>query len=265
MKYIFILFISVAGSTIYAQTAKEYYKMGIKNNKNGNYYGAIENFNKAIALNPSYDSAYYSRGFSKFFWNGWDDSLKNTAAIEDYTKAIALNPAYAEAYFSRGLSKFYSRDYKGAIEDFMKTIALNPNHAEAHYRKGLSEDTLKDYKSAIEDYTKVIEAPDYIPNYVSEAYTGRGNCKYKLGDHKGAAEDYYSVGVRRESHTGGYFYAIEEYDKAIKSDPTYDLAYYNRANAKLNLGDKAGACLDWKKASELGNKDAAEAISENCK
>jgi tetratricopeptide (TPR) repeat protein len=36
-------------------------------------------------------------------------------AIQDYTKAMELNPNYADEYFSRGLAKANLQDYKGAI------------------------------------------------------------------------------------------------------------------------------------------------------
>ncbi len=35
--------------------------------------------------------------------------------------------------------------------------------------------------------------------------------------------------------------------------------------AKLDLGDKQGACLDWSKAGELGYEKAYDAIKEECK
>ena len=36
-------------------------------------------------------------------------------------------------------------------------------------------------------------------------------------------------------------------------------------NAKYNLGDKEGACLDWSKAGELGVMKAYEMIKKYCK
>ena len=40
-------------------------------------------------------------------------------AIDDYSKAIELNPNYAGAYFSRGYVKhFFLKDERGACEDW---------------------------------------------------------------------------------------------------------------------------------------------------
>ncbi len=63
-----------------------------------------------------------------------------------------------------------------------------------------------------------------------------------------------------------YIAAIKLYDEAIALSPRYALSYYDRGIAKLNLADsKAGACLDFKKALELGYRKADEAIIKFCK
>ena len=45
--------------------------------------------------------------------------------------------------------------------------------------------------------------------------------------------------------------AIADYDKAIKLDPKYISAYYNRGLAKYDLKDYEGASSDFDKANEL--------------
>ena len=46
-------------------------------------------------------------------------------AIEDYTKAINLNPDYANAYSNRGVAYDSKRYFDLAIKDFNKSIQLN--------------------------------------------------------------------------------------------------------------------------------------------
>ena len=58
--------------------------------------------------------------------------------------------------------------------------------------------------------------------------------------------------------------AIADYTKAIGIDPSSSKAYLNRGVAKQNAGDKTGACEDWKKAGELGEKEAFKLIEEFC-
>lgn len=61
-----------------------------------------------------------------------------------------------------------------------------------------------------------------------------------------------------------YLAALKLYDESITINPKYDLAYYNRGITKLNLSDTKGACIDLKKAKELGYKKVEETISKFC-
>ena len=52
--------------------------------------------------------------------------------IEDYTKAIQINPKNAKAYNSRGTVYYSKGLYDKAIEDYTKAIQINPQYAEAY-------------------------------------------------------------------------------------------------------------------------------------
>lgn len=81
-----------------------------------------------IELNLAF--AYNSRGCIYYKNNDYDK------AIEDYNKALSINPNFADAYNQRGIVYFAKQDYKKAIDDFNKAINLNPNFAEAYYNLG---------------------------------------------------------------------------------------------------------------------------------
>ncbi len=53
---------------------------------------------------------------------------------------------------------------------------------------------------------------------------------------------------------------MADYTKAIGLNPEFGEAYYNRGIAKEMLRDPDGAMKDWKKAAELGVKNALEYI-----
>lgn len=55
------------------------------------------------------------------------DNKDYKGAIQDFTKAIELNPKFADAYSNRGVVKGNLQDYRGAIQDYNKAIELNPN------------------------------------------------------------------------------------------------------------------------------------------
>lgn len=108
-----------------------------------------------------------------------------------------------------------------------------------YYNIGFSKDKSKDYVGSIAAFTKAIALN---PKY-SEAFERRGNAKNSIRDAKGA---------------------IQDFNKAIALNPGFGLAYYNRGVANFNLNQRKNACSDWKRASELGEIDTFDFISQYC-
>ena len=133
------------------QTAEEYfYSAYQKANQNGEYYGAIEDYSKAIGLDPDLAIAYNNRGSAK------DDLEDYSGAIADYSKAIELDPDYALAYNNRGFAKDNLEDYNGAIRDYTKAIELDPNYAAAYNNRSVSKELIGDLKGACDDAKKAV-------------------------------------------------------------------------------------------------------------
>ena len=123
MKKLLILFIFFFSYTTYSQTAEEYFNSAYDKSENGDYYGAIADYTKAIELNPDYASAYYNRGLAK---SKIEDYY---GAIADYTKAIEINPNYTNAYSSRGISKEDLGDLDGACSDWKQATIRGHTNA----------------------------------------------------------------------------------------------------------------------------------------
>lgn len=94
-------------------------------------------------------SDYYNRGLEKSAIN-----QDYTGSIEDFTKAIKLNPNYVEAYKKRASCKSLSNDPIGAIVDFTKIIQLKPNDADAYYDRGFNKLLIKDSTGGMTDLEK---------------------------------------------------------------------------------------------------------------
>ena len=88
-------------------------------------------------------------------------------AIQEYDRAIELDPNYVDAYVFRGYSYERLGFELRAIEDFDKAIELDSNHAVAFNNRGHAYYLLDEFSRAIEDYnraTSLIPLPLSISN-----------------------------------------------------------------------------------------------------
>lgn len=91
----------------------------------GNLYGnqsehwsAIEYYTRAIAIDPAYALAYYSRGVLY-----WREIGEHQRAIQDLTRVLELDAGWAQAYFNRGLAHKLLHQYEKAQHDFERFLA----------------------------------------------------------------------------------------------------------------------------------------------
>ena len=77
------------------------------------------------------------------------------------------------------------------------------------------------------------------------------------------ATQYFDQGSEKHG-AGNYQGAIDDYTKAIEINPQYVDAYANRGIYREAVNDLKGACVDWRKAAELGDERSAEWVKEQC-
>ena len=250
--------------------AKAYYYWG-KTDSN-NYQSVIDNFDKAIALDPNYAETYHYRGDAYRLRGQKADYQK---AIADYDEVVKLKPDYAEIqviYNNRGLAKVGINNYDEAINDYTEAIRLRRNYADAYYNRGEAYwlRGLKDgvqrgvgnenFQKADKDYTEAIE----LKNDFANAYHKRGLVKEALGQDDAAKVDfvsaYYLWGdeVHRAKQ---YQEAIKNYDAVLELEPDFAFVYSYRGSAKgalgkskADLGDSEGALKEYQVAIEDFNK-----------
>jgi Flp pilus assembly protein TadD len=58
--------------------------------------------------------------------------------------------------------------------------------------------------------------------------------------------------------------ALADFNQALKLKPDNGGVFLGRGISKFYLGDKTGACEDWRTASARGINDAAALITEYC-
>ena len=126
-----------------------YFNRAFEKGENGDHYGAISDYTKAIEIDPNDSTAYYNRGLAKH-------NLKDYyGAISDYTKAIKLDPRNTDALDNRGLAKHNLEDYYGAISDYTRVIEINPDDGFTYSNRGITKGIgFNDDEGACDDFKK---------------------------------------------------------------------------------------------------------------
>lgn len=127
-------------AALYFKRAKCYLKLK-------RYEEGMTDLDKAIELNPTYDSLHYYKGEVNNY------ILKNyEAAIKNYEKVTALNNKFTEAILGKALSKQSLMDYEESIKDFNTLIQLKPENGSYFYYRAYSKMALKDTSAACNDW-----------------------------------------------------------------------------------------------------------------
>ena len=254
------------------QRAEEYFYSAFAKDDLGDHRGAIQDYNKAIEIDPDYTPAINNRGISKAHLKDY------YGAIQDFNKAISLDPDDAHYYWNRCKTKGFSEDYRGAFLDCSKAIELQPDHSDAYNQRGLLYEISGENAKALIDFNKAI---GYNTNHI-DAYYNRGCLKKNFGDLEGALEDFSKainlnpsyarayilragiIGFNLEDQLKDYPRAIADLNKAIELEPANAMAYFLRGGCKASNSQIKGACLDWEAAYELGEVRAYDLIKEYC-
>jgi tetratricopeptide (TPR) repeat protein len=109
-----------------------------------------------------------------------------TKALENYQKAIAISPSYGKPYSNIGMIMVKKGDYAQAVDYFTRTIQMDPkksgitftNRGYAYMRLGREADALADYDHAIAVDQR------YLPAYLNRAtlYKNRNDFTRAMAD-----------------------------------------------------------------------------------
>ncbi len=202
---------------------------GVTYRKMGMIDKALADFNAAIGLNPSFYQAYNNRAYA-FGLLGEVDK-----ALDDYDHALALNPSYFQAYNNRGLMYDRMGLADKAIEDFNRTISLNPSSELAYFNLGILYGKMGKYDSALLNFDATLSLrPDFADGYLNRGIT------------------YFLVGQSSM--------ALKDFTAAILLDKNSARAYAARGRLYDSIGQKDQARVDYQRACQLGDQTSCQTL-----
>jgi tetratricopeptide (TPR) repeat protein len=137
----------------------------------GSIANAIDDYGRALALDPHYENARYNRGSLYLETRQFD------LAISDFNGVIALAPDRADAYNNRGLAALESGRLDASIADFSVAIELDPSVAYPYNNRGVAWRRKGDLRRASADFGAAV---DLFPEYTG-ARNNRGEVSALLG------------------------------------------------------------------------------------
>ncbi len=116
--------------------------LGVAYKRRGNYEKAIEEYQKALAGNPNMAEARTNLGLAYYHQGMYDK------AVAEYQKALNIDPLLAVAQYNLGMAYYALGMHDKTLEAYTKAVAINPSFAEAHYKLGLTYYEKKNYALA---------------------------------------------------------------------------------------------------------------------
>jgi len=156
-----LLLVPVVGQE---KSASDWNDEGTNLTHSGQYDDAVNAFNEAIDMDPSFAEAWCNKGIAL------DELGKHDEAIDAYDEAIKINPQLIGAWYNKGITLDEQNNHEGAIEAYDEAIKIDPRFAEAWTNKGVSFAIQGKYDDAINAFDEAIKInPQFAKAWYNKA------------------------------------------------------------------------------------------------
>jgi len=250
------------GEILFTDVIKKYPNLPFAYNNRGylyynfikDYDKALNDYNKCLAIDPTFHRALSNRGV--LYYNiGKPDS-----AISDFTKAIKYNSTNTDAWIGRANSYSTLKRFDLALPDYNKYIQLDPKNPKAYLWRCTALFNLNRYDEAMSDINKCI---GMTPND-DNAYLWRGFVYSQKKQYQAALNDFDHSLQLNPKQTGIYSWrglaeynlkmldkAIADYTTALEINPTDAPTFINRSTVYYDLKNYKQAFKDYCSAGDL--------------
>ena len=154
-----LLGITILSTTVMAQNPKKFFKAGEDFMETGNFEDAVDQFSKALELDPDFTNAYLARA------EAFEKLGKLPEAFDDYNRAFVFLPKEEEVAFHLGKLSNDLGDYEQAMVFLNQATNLSRKFLPAYQEKVISLIELEDYQTAIKVCDTALSLDNNATNY----------------------------------------------------------------------------------------------------
>jgi len=253
-----------------------YSNRGVAYNSKGLVDRALSDFTEALRLHPGLVEAHVGRSFA------YISKGEIEKAVEDTNEALRLDQNSRDAYHNRAIASLNKREFGKAVADFSEAIRCDPDNAGLYVERGNAFLADGQCDAGIASFESAIRISPWLTEASWERDFAWERRAYKLLNEgiKAASERKYDEALKLysqglESHPGIRNHAVllcdratalghlnrreesaRDYDEAIRLDPNFYQAYYNRGINHRECGRMYEAIQDFTEALRLNPKYA---------
>ncbi|ABB33267.1 peptidase S1 and S6 chymotrypsin/Hap [Geobacter metallireducens RCH3] len=252
---------------MYADSKSDEYQQIVASNRES-CRNAVDDLNKAIAINPGND-VFYATQARIFTDSLFCDYANADKAIKLYETAIQLNPKKADYYVEKGWQHKIKNDFSKVLDCAKKALSISPNNEDAHYLYGSYYEENNKYDKALEYYTKGLSVSDnvtfgyfYIDGVMEKTkkYDDAVRIYTDLIKQHPKRLIFYNGRAEYYAKLKNYKKAIADYTTCIKLNPNSEYNYNLRANCYYEDGKKSEALTDYRTACDMKHAESCEMI-----
>ena len=199
----------------------------------GRWEEALPYVEKGVQLSPNYTDAKVRLSEVYYVLKRYPDAIR----LAD--EALVAEPNNISALQFKGSALGASGQPAPAADVFKQILDLDPDNPHGMFNLGVAYKDANLLDKAVEMLSKLLVVQPDFPN----GYYERGFCYGRMGLFPQAKADMEQSIAHQPEHGPSYFFRGRTYDA---------------------LGDLNAACADWKKAVELGTKEAEGFLASRC-
>lgn len=222
------------------QKAKVLATQGDEFYRQKNYRAAIDKYAQALASQPDFPFARFSKGYAHYNLKEYDQAANEFG--------IALDQGYEplEIYAVRWQTNVLRKKPDLALDDVQKAIKLAPDNAYFYIAQGQIYDEQKNYKESLAAFQKALSIEDKTPDvhfYIAKSYNALGD----YSNQEASARKALAKGTTQAAWSWFYIAdslqkrkkqdeAVEAYERVLTADKTFYSVYLTLSDIYRNQG-----------------------------